>query len=133
MERDGSSSMERERFSRANSLRLLALLDRAESIEGRKAPIDQLRKLTDVLEKAGYVALTPGWPDDPETVAEANANPATFARKGVGGGFPLSGVLSTDALTRRAAGRGGLDDVLPCIRSAEGHEVSSPGSAPCHE
>src|SRR2546423_14333825 len=37
-----------------------------------------------LFEEAGYSALTPGWPDDPETVAEANANPATFAHKGVG-------------------------------------------------
>jgi len=33
---------------------------------------------------AGYAALAPGWPDDPETVAEANANPDTFANKTVG-------------------------------------------------
>jgi non-heme chloroperoxidase len=37
-----------------------------------------------LFEEAGYSVLTPGWPDDPETVAEANANPTTFARKGVG-------------------------------------------------
>lgn len=37
-----------------------------------------------VFEEAGYVALTPGWPDDPETVAEANANPAVMAHKTVG-------------------------------------------------
>jgi pimeloyl-ACP methyl ester carboxylesterase len=35
-------------------------------------------------EKAGYVGLTPGWPDDPETVAEAKAHPETFAGKSVG-------------------------------------------------
>lgn len=35
-------------------------------------------------EAAGYTALTPGWPDDPETVAEANKNPETFAHKSVG-------------------------------------------------
>jgi pimeloyl-ACP methyl ester carboxylesterase len=35
-------------------------------------------------EEAGYTALTPGWPDDPETVAEANANPDVFAHKTVG-------------------------------------------------
>ncbi len=35
-------------------------------------------------EEAGFVALTPGWPDDPETVTEANANPETFAHKTVG-------------------------------------------------
>ena len=35
-------------------------------------------------EGAGYVALTPGWPDDPATVAEANANPDVMAHKTVG-------------------------------------------------
>jgi non-heme chloroperoxidase len=37
-----------------------------------------------VFEEAGYAALTPGWPDDPETVAEAGANPDVFAHKTVG-------------------------------------------------
>jgi non-heme chloroperoxidase len=37
-----------------------------------------------VFEEAGYSALTPGWPDDPETVEEANAKPEVFARKTVG-------------------------------------------------
>jgi non-heme chloroperoxidase len=37
-----------------------------------------------VFEQAGYTALTPGWPDDPETVQEANANPDVFAHKTVG-------------------------------------------------
>ena len=37
-----------------------------------------------VFEEAGYTALTPGWPDDPETVEEANANPEVFAHKTVG-------------------------------------------------
>src|SRR5438552_13378566 len=37
-----------------------------------------------VFEDAGYTALTPGWPDDPETVAEANAHPEVFANKTVG-------------------------------------------------
>jgi len=35
-------------------------------------------------EEAGYVAVTPGWPDDPETVAEAKAHPEVFAGKGIG-------------------------------------------------
>ena len=35
-------------------------------------------------EDAGYSTLAPGWPDDPDTVAEGNANPETFARKSVG-------------------------------------------------
>jgi pimeloyl-ACP methyl ester carboxylesterase len=37
-----------------------------------------------VFEDAGYTALTPGWPDDPETVDEANAHPEVFAGKTVG-------------------------------------------------
>ena len=37
-----------------------------------------------LFEEAGFTALTPGWPDDPDTVAEANAHPEVFARKTVG-------------------------------------------------
>ena len=37
-----------------------------------------------VFEQAGYAALTPGWPDDPNTVAEGNAHPETFAHKTIG-------------------------------------------------
>ena len=37
-----------------------------------------------LFEELGYATLTPGWPDDPETVAEANANPAVFAHKSIG-------------------------------------------------
>ena len=37
-----------------------------------------------VFEEAGFTALTPGWPDDPETVEEANAHPEVFAKKTVG-------------------------------------------------
>jgi non-heme chloroperoxidase len=39
---------------------------------------------TKVFEEAGYVAVAPGWPDDPETVEEAKADPDVFARKSVG-------------------------------------------------
>jgi non-heme chloroperoxidase len=35
-------------------------------------------------EEAGYIAVSPGWPDDPDTVEEANANPEVFAHKTVG-------------------------------------------------
>src|SRR3954449_9775048 len=37
-----------------------------------------------LFEEAGYVALTPGWPDDPETVEEARANPNVLAKKTLG-------------------------------------------------
>src|SRR5947208_4523138 len=32
-------------------------------------------------EEAGYAAVTPSWPDDPDTVEEARANPDVFAKK----------------------------------------------------
>jgi len=37
-----------------------------------------------VFAQAGYAPVQPGWPDDPETVEEANAHPEVFARKTVG-------------------------------------------------
>ncbi|HEY4133328.1 MAG TPA: alpha/beta hydrolase [Gemmatimonadaceae bacterium] len=37
-----------------------------------------------MFEENGFTALTPGWPDDPETVDEANAHPQAFAHKTVG-------------------------------------------------
>jgi pimeloyl-ACP methyl ester carboxylesterase len=39
---------------------------------------------TAAFEDAGYTTLTPSWPDDPETVEEANAHPEAFAHKTVG-------------------------------------------------
>ena len=38
----------------------------------------------EMFEAAGYTGLTPGWPDDPPTVEEANANPDVMAGKTVG-------------------------------------------------
>jgi pimeloyl-ACP methyl ester carboxylesterase len=37
-----------------------------------------------VFEEAGYAAVTAVWPDDPETVEEARANPDVFAKKTIG-------------------------------------------------
>jgi non-heme chloroperoxidase len=38
----------------------------------------------EVFRGAGYAPITPGWPDDPETVAEAREHPEVFAGKTVG-------------------------------------------------
>src|SRR5918997_6307118 len=38
----------------------------------------------DFFTQAGYAPLTPDWPDDPETIAEARANPQVLARKTLG-------------------------------------------------
>jgi pimeloyl-ACP methyl ester carboxylesterase len=37
-----------------------------------------------LFEEQGYTTLAPGWPDDPQTVEEANEDPDTFAHKRVG-------------------------------------------------
>ena len=37
-----------------------------------------------LFEEAGFTAVSPGWPDDPETVEEAKAHPEVFAHKSVG-------------------------------------------------
>ena len=37
-----------------------------------------------VFEEGGYTTLSPGWPDDPETVEEAKAHPEVFANKTIG-------------------------------------------------
>jgi pimeloyl-ACP methyl ester carboxylesterase len=38
----------------------------------------------DMFEEAGYAVLTPSWPDDPETVAEAREHPEVLAGKTLG-------------------------------------------------
>ena len=42
------------------------------------------QRWAEAFEEAGYIALMPEWPDDPATVAEANANPGVMANKTVG-------------------------------------------------
>jgi non-heme chloroperoxidase len=37
-----------------------------------------------LFEEAGYAAVTPVWPDDPETVEQARANPEVLAKKSLG-------------------------------------------------
>src|SRR5262249_22281577 len=37
-----------------------------------------------LFEEAGYIGLTPGWPDDPDTVEEANRFPDKLAGKTIG-------------------------------------------------
>jgi pimeloyl-ACP methyl ester carboxylesterase len=55
-----------------------------------------------VFEEAGYAALAPGWPDDPETVEEARAHPEVFAGKTVGQvADHIAGVIGK--LTRKPA------------------------------
>jgi hypothetical protein len=44
--------------------------------------------------EAGYAPVSPGWPDDPDTVAEANADPEVFANKTIGAVADLNAGIS---------------------------------------
>ena len=85
-----------------------------------------------VFEEAGYAALTPVWPDDPETVEQARANPDVFARKTLGQiadhTAEVIGELDEEAggdgpLDRRAAG---ADDRRPRPLRGDGRDRSGP-------
>jgi len=47
----------------------------------------------EVFDEAGFIALTPGWPDDPGTVEEAKAHPEVFAGKSIGDGVHHYGAV----------------------------------------
>jgi non-heme chloroperoxidase len=71
---------ESEQVERANATGLVPVV----FIHGLWLLPSSWDRWTTAFEEAGYTALTPGWPDDPETVEEANAHPEVFAHKTVG-------------------------------------------------
>jgi non-heme chloroperoxidase len=71
---------EAEQVSRANESGLAPVV----FIHGLWLLPSSWERWATVFEEAGFTALTPGWPDDPETVEEANAHPEVFAGKTVG-------------------------------------------------
>jgi non-heme chloroperoxidase len=71
---------EAEQVDRANSTELAPVV----FVHGLWLLPSSWDRWATLFEEAGYTALTPGWPDDPETVEEANAHPEVFARKTVG-------------------------------------------------
>ena len=71
---------EREQVARANETGLQPVV----FVHGLWLLPSSWARWAELFEEAGYTALTPGWPDDPETVQEANANPEVFAHKTVG-------------------------------------------------
>ncbi len=65
----------------------------------------------EMFEEAGYATVAPSWPDDPETVAEARANPEVFAGKTVGEvASHIAGVMRALSAERAVVGHslGGL-------------------------
>src|ERR1700686_751811 len=71
---------EREQLEKANATSLRPVV----FIHGLWLLPSSWDRWMELFEQAGYTALAPGWPDDPRTVEEANANPDLFAHKTVG-------------------------------------------------
>ena len=68
---------EREQIERANATPATAVV----FIHGLWLLPSSWDAWAELFEEAGYVALTPDWPDDPETVEAARAEPEVLARK----------------------------------------------------
>src|SRR3954467_1179552 len=71
---------EREQIERANGTGRISVV----FVHGLWLLSSSWDRWAQVFEEAGYAALTPGWPDDPETVEQANEHPEVFAHKTVG-------------------------------------------------
>jgi pimeloyl-ACP methyl ester carboxylesterase len=74
------SAGERSQIRRANTTGLHPVV----FVHGLWLLPSSWQRWTEAFEEAGYIALTPDWPGDPDTVAEANARPERFARQSVG-------------------------------------------------
>ena len=71
---------EREQIDRANATAATPVV----FVHGLWLLPSSWERWAGLFEEAGYVAVSPGWPDDPETVEEAKEQPEVFARKSVG-------------------------------------------------
>ena len=76
----GISPAERAQIQRANVSGLHPVV----FVHGLWLLPSSWQRWAEAFEEAGYIALMPDWPDDPASVAEANANPAVMANKTVG-------------------------------------------------
>jgi non-heme chloroperoxidase len=74
------TSVDQEQIDRANASGLSTVV----FIHGLWLLPSSWDRWAAAFEEAGYMALTPTWPDDPETVQEANEHPEAFAGKTVG-------------------------------------------------
>ena len=71
------SDREREQIERANATTATPVI----FIHGLWLLPSSWDSWAKLFKEAGYVALTPDWPDDPETVEEARAEPEVLANK----------------------------------------------------
>ncbi|HEY9028489.1 MAG TPA: alpha/beta hydrolase [Burkholderiaceae bacterium] len=76
----GLSAAERAQIQRANVSGLQPVV----FVHGLWLLPGSWQRWAEAFEEAGYIALTPDWPGDPASVAEANANPDRMAGSTVG-------------------------------------------------
>lgn len=76
----GVTAAERAQIQRANVSGLQPVV----FVHGLWLLPESWGRWAEAFEEAGYIALTPGWPGDPASVAEANARPDGMAGKTVG-------------------------------------------------
>ena len=73
------SKLEAQQVDRANAMALQPVV----FVHGLWLLPNSWERWATFFEERGYVAVAPGWPDDPETVGEANNHPEVFADKTV--------------------------------------------------
>ena len=74
------TSREAEQVERANASRKTRVV----FIHGLWLLPSSWDRWAEVFEQAGYAAVTPSWPDDPETIGEAQPRTKVLARKKLG-------------------------------------------------
>lgn len=76
----GITAYEQEQIDKANGSGLTPIV----FIHGLWLLSSSWERWQTLFEAAGFTTLAPGWPDDPNTVEEANEHPEVFAHKTVG-------------------------------------------------
>jgi pimeloyl-ACP methyl ester carboxylesterase len=120
------SASERAQIQRANVSGLHPVV----FVHGLWLLTSSWQRWAEAFEDAGYIALTPEWPDDPATVAEANANPGVLANKTIGQvADHFSAVISR--LERKPAVVGhSFGGLLAQILAGRGHSAVTVAIAP---
>jgi non-heme chloroperoxidase len=77
---DGMTEQESDAVAKANASGLAPIV----FVHGLWLLSSSWDRWAELFRAAGYATLQPGWPDDPDTVQEANADPDVFAGKKIG-------------------------------------------------
>ena len=84
----------------------------------------------EVFEGAGYAAVSAGWPDDPDTVAEARAHPEAFAGKSIGQVADHAQSLITRLAKKPSVVGHSFGGLLTQIIAGRGHSLASVAISP---